>query len=190
MDDSRPVPTGDAVTGFLAVTRVDGLGYCGGYLLLNSAARPVEFHCTLPVKPERAHEILYGAALEPWVFTELIARPLLEKSAQSPGLIVVEQAPLTAAGTFARAPLVRVWYEKPVAAEEASPAEIRPTTDSDPLTVSASPPVSELRWLAADPNENTIVEQRIGELSARYDLLEPFERIRQAIGEAHSSRAA
>ena len=40
--------------GFLTVLEHEHLGLVGGYLILNTAGRPLEFHCTAPVKPNRA----------------------------------------------------------------------------------------------------------------------------------------
>ncbi len=50
--------------GFISVRHHAEHGYFGGYLIVNSLGRPLEFHCTLPVKPSRAQELLYGATLE------------------------------------------------------------------------------------------------------------------------------
>ncbi len=167
MDDSETHSRQPRTTGFLAISRIDGLGFCGGYLLLNDAGRPIEFHCTLPVRPERAHEILYGATLQPWLFTELISRPLLGKAAACPDVILVEQAELGDVQPYTPAPVVRVWQTEP-ASEEAG----------------------HLRWSPADERHREQVAKTISELTSRVDLLEPFERIRQAIDEAHSTRAA
>ena len=52
--------------GFLTVVENAELGLLGGYLLLNAAGRPLEFHCTAPVKPSRTQEILYGPTLQPF----------------------------------------------------------------------------------------------------------------------------
>jgi hypothetical protein len=35
-----------------------------------------------------------------------------------------------------------------------------------------------------------VIEAVLQRLGAQFDLVEPFERIRQAIGEAHATRAA
>ena len=44
--------------GFLTVVEHPQYGLFGGYLVLNLAGRPLEFHCTAPIKPNRAQEIL------------------------------------------------------------------------------------------------------------------------------------
>ena len=41
-------------------------------MLLNLAGRPLEFHCTAPVKPNRVQQILYGPSLQPYLYGEQI----------------------------------------------------------------------------------------------------------------------
>lgn len=55
-------------------------GLIGGLLVLNGAGRPVEFHCTSPVRPNRAQEILYGNTLRGFVCGEQIAPALLGRT--------------------------------------------------------------------------------------------------------------
>jgi hypothetical protein len=59
---------GSAALGFLAVVEHELHGLFGGYLLLNATGRPLEFHCTAPVRPNRAQQILYGPTLEPYLY--------------------------------------------------------------------------------------------------------------------------
>ena len=49
--------------GFLTTVESPAHGLFGGYLLVDSIGRPLEFHCTTPVKVSRAQQILYGATL-------------------------------------------------------------------------------------------------------------------------------
>ena len=55
-------------------------GIIGGFLVLNLVGRPVEFHCTAPVRPNRAQEILFGSTLEGFVCGEQIATALVGKT--------------------------------------------------------------------------------------------------------------
>jgi hypothetical protein len=59
--------------GFLTIEEDQQCGHCGGYLLLNTSGRPLEFHCTAPVKRNRAQEVLYGPTLKPFLYGDLIA---------------------------------------------------------------------------------------------------------------------
>src|SRR6266404_1210747 len=61
---SRRDAASEAAVGFLTVVSSEPHGLVGGYLVLNALGRPLEFHCTAPVKPNRAQEILYGATLQ------------------------------------------------------------------------------------------------------------------------------
>ena len=49
-------------------------------VLLNAAGRPLEFHCTAPIKPNRAQEILYGPTLESFLYGEQIGQTLIGQS--------------------------------------------------------------------------------------------------------------
>ena len=86
--------------GFLTVTRDDEHGFFGGYLILNALGRPLEFHCTAPVRPNRAQEILYGPTLEPYLCGERIGQTLLSKSKVLPALAVTDLESVLAARPF------------------------------------------------------------------------------------------
>ena len=98
--------TPNAALGFLTVVEDSQHGLFGGYLVLNAAGRPLEFHCTAPVKPNRAQEILYGPTLEPFLYGEQIGQTLLSK-AKTPPLFVFTDRPAAMA--------VRQHVEMPVA---------------------------------------------------------------------------
>ena len=55
-------------------------GVIGGFLVLNMTGRPAEFHCTSPVRPNRAQEILYGETLKSFVYGEQIAPALVGRA--------------------------------------------------------------------------------------------------------------
>ena len=65
--------------GFLTV--IDQFsGLTGGYLVLNRTGRPLEFHCTMPLAPDKIQQILYGETLQPFLYGERIAQTLLQRS--------------------------------------------------------------------------------------------------------------
>ena len=69
--------------GYYTVVEDQNTGWTGGLLLLNQAGRPLEFQCTLPVRPSRAHEILFGDTLREHVIAEVIGKLLIEKCRNS-----------------------------------------------------------------------------------------------------------
>ena len=66
--------------GFLTVIDQSPSGLTGGYLVLNQAGRPLEFHCTVPQSPEKIQKILYGNTLQPFLYGERIAQTLIQRS--------------------------------------------------------------------------------------------------------------
>src|SRR5262249_29502535 len=75
---------------FLTVVDDSQHGACGGLLVLNATGRPLEFHCTTPVKPNRAQEILYGPTLRPYLYGEQIGATLVAKAAAPIDLLCVD----------------------------------------------------------------------------------------------------
>ena len=94
--------------GFLTVLEHGQHGLFGGYLVLNTAGRPLEFHCTTPVRPNRAQEILYGPTLRPYLYGEQIGRTLLAKAKSEPLAVCTDVEPALALRDFVPLPLALV----------------------------------------------------------------------------------
>jgi len=99
--------------GFLTVVHHEQHGFFGGYLVLNSSGRPLEFHCTAPVKPNRAQEILYGPTLEPYLYGEQIGQTLIAKSQNEPMVVCTDLAPVLAVRPYVSLPVILVLGEHP-----------------------------------------------------------------------------
>lgn len=79
------------VIGFITVVKNKQIGgMLGGYLILNRNGRPVEFHCTAPVRPTKTQRILYGPTLDSYIMGEQIARALVLRSSVVPQLILTD----------------------------------------------------------------------------------------------------
>ena len=180
--------------GFLTVVEDRKHGLFGGYLLLNRTGRPLEFHCTAPVRPNRAQEILYGPTLRPYLYGEQIGQTLLGKGKHPPAVVLTDCEPMLALDEFVTPPVALVGGVKDAGD---APAELRPANASgqkwriDP----AQTPEPKLRFFLvggqqlalrrdADPHDEDSVLQGIGAAATSFDFTEPFERIRAAIDEA------
>ena len=100
----KPLP----VIGFLTVCDRGEQGVFGGLLMLNSVGRPLEFHCTAPVRSNRAQEILYGPTLKPFLYGEHIGKSLVEKTRLDPLLLITDVAAALAVRDFTSAPVALV----------------------------------------------------------------------------------
>jgi hypothetical protein len=159
--------------GFLTVVEQPELGLLGGYLVLNAGGRPLEFHCTAPVKPNRAQEILYGPTLRPYLCGEQIGQALVGKAKSDVLLVFTDDASAVGVREFSSSPVVLV-----------------PDKDQ-PLSLSAALALKlgthnvalENRYSSDQP----LILSRWKEHGHSLDLVEPFGRIREALEEAQKS---
>ena len=180
-------PVNGSSLGFLTVVKDSQHGLFGGYLLLNCAGRPLEFHCTAPIKPNRAQQILYGATLEEFLFGEHIGQTLLAQSQLQPLVVCTDCPPALSVRQFSNAPVVLVLDEQspPGATAADNCATLR--ADGPHRTVELTRFQIGRNRLAvprAAEEDRRLAEERLQRWAESLDLLEPFERIRQAIEEA------
>src|SRR3972149_10464969 len=94
--------------GFLTIIEHAQHGLFGGYLILNTSGRPLEFHCTTPIKPNRAQEILYGPTLESFLYGEQIGQTLLKQSSIQPLVVCIDREPALSVREYVALPVVLV----------------------------------------------------------------------------------
>ena len=94
--------------GFLTVVENTQHGLFGGYLVLNPSGHPIEFHCTAPVKPNKAQQILYGPTLEPYLYGQQIGQTLLSKSRRKPPVVLTDVPQVLALRDYSSTPVVFV----------------------------------------------------------------------------------
>lgn len=186
--DSKPLPA----IGFLTVVRYEQHGFLGGYLVLNTSGRPLEFHCTAPVKPNRAQEILYGPTLEPYLYGDQIGQALVAKSQLAPLAICTDLAAVLSVREFTTAPVALVVASDDEPAPPTGPSQSTAWHRIDAGHQAVARPTFQLgaNRLAVAPT-HTVDQQRIAialeHVAGHFDLSEPFERIRGAIDEAQRS---
>jgi len=189
-----------AALGFLSVLDHEPLGLVGGYLILNSVGRPLEFHCTAPIKPSRAQQILYGPTLGPYLYGEQIGQTLLAKGTARPLVVCVDTALTLEVRPFASVPVALVLAR--VSSVEATSITAERQANCAPPALAGSvwrcdaPHAlgenlntfhlgrNHLAVSAEAPDDRAAIEDRLAKF-ADFDLGEPFERIREAVLEAH-----
>lgn len=172
-------PKRDDTIGYYTVTEDERTGWTGGLLVLNSSGRPLEFQCTLPVRPSRAHEILYGPTLRDHLIGEVIGTVLLKKCRTPLGLVCCDQPEALKVQPSAGTPVALV--------TEAAEGDEGPITD-DMLAGSTTVPLAGATLRVALEQWETVSEvaKTFADLP---DATEPFERIREAIREAQAQIA-
>lgn len=171
--------------GFLTVRKHAVHGYFGGLLVLNHLARPLEFHCTLPVQTTKAQQILYGTTLDSFVCGEQIARALLLKSKTKPDVVLTD--------TLAALSLRHV-HPQPIVAIDGSweggcSTLVHPEIDIPNLKQNKA---LKLNLLVLPEYEKDLIATKslFEDHDLNLDFLEPFGRIEDALREAHPATKA
>lgn len=160
-------PAGDGATiGFLTAIDSPQHGLFGGYLVVDALGRPLEFHCTAPVKVSRAQQILYGPTLHGHLHGQQIGGALLAESKATPAVVLTDHDGMLLVRPHTKLAVALV---KPLAGEPA-----------DGFAVGAS----HVTPHTSDAAEESLIRERLMALATAVDLREPFERIRAAIEEA------
>jgi hypothetical protein len=189
--DSKSKPT----MGFLTVVEHPQYGLFGGYLILNMAGRPLEFHCTAPIKPNRAQEILYGPTLESFLYGEQIGGTLIGHGSSTPLVICTDRAQALTAREQVSTPLVLVlppeWSGENESEHVATGAAGRffriDAAHRGPRLVTFQLGRNRLAVPELAQEDRRLVGERLAELAESFDLAEPFQRIRDAIEEAQQA---
>ncbi|MDG2385013.1 MAG: hypothetical protein P8N76_25300 [Pirellulaceae bacterium] len=161
--------------GFVTVTDLGGAVRIGGYLILNSTGRPLEFHCTAPVRPNRAQEILYGATLESYLHGEQIGQALIANGQVQPDLILTDRASVLSLREFSTIPVACLW--------DSNRALQAGERMADPNLISCLADDFSLRLDIRYQGESDAIRSMIESRQAKWDLWEPFERITDAVSE-------
>ncbi len=167
-------PSRIANFGFLTVVGDNDDGYVAGLLTLDARGRPVEFHCTAALRPNRAQIILYGPTLRPYLVAEQLARVLTRHVKGSLSILWTDDRDVLSIREVVDYPVGLVHCAVPPRPSEAAVA-----TDGEQLPFEVQ---------AAYPEDRQSIERAWQEAAHWIELSEPFGRIREAIREAHRSK--
>jgi len=190
--------------GFLTIVEHQRLGLIGGYLVLNSLGRPVEFHCTTPVRANRAQEILYGPTLDAFLYGEQIAQILITRAKIKPYAVLTDQTQVLAVQEFVEMPVSYIknevhTCEKQIRIYGSGTFDSSGGNGRVMANIASVPGLSPYRWSEQSVGRYTLT---VPELTVRstistvdelktvataIDFHEPFERIRLAIEEAQKA---
>ncbi|QDT66561.1 hypothetical protein [Calycomorphotria hydatis] len=153
--------------GFLTTIELPAGGYVGGLLVTNRYGHPLEFQCTTPVKANRTQEILYGPTLEPYLRGEVIGQTLVDKAAVTPDVVLTDDEVLLS---------VRKHINQPTGF----------VTSEGKLSLGKQ----KLRFHDAHAEDEKSIHSHAEQIPESADLLEPFERVREALKETVQTGAA
>jgi hypothetical protein len=178
--------------GFLTVVESPQYGLFGGYLVLTTAGRPLEFHCTAPIKPNRAQQILYGPTLESFLYGEQIGQTLINQASIPPVLILTDREPALAAREHVSAPVVLVLPpeqegQTELADDQGRFLRLDAAHHGGPKLATFRVGRNRLALPERAEEDRRVTTERLADLAESLDLAEPFQRIRDAIEEAQQA---
>lgn len=169
-----------AQPGYLIV-RVDASGaYLGALMIADHTGLPLDFRYTDPITPTRLQRALYGGVLDRHLRGQVVLRTLLAAADHAPTLLVVDDRELL---TEPGLPCEAVMLGASAAAPIGDPG----TTHSQGagsclLQVSADEAPVRVTLAAGTPAEaERAVLDALTAIGATMDLLEPLERVRDAL---------
>ncbi len=176
--------------GYISTLESPEHGFFGGYLLLSPLGHPLEFHCTSPVRPSAAQQILYGPTLQPYLLGEQICGALLRAAKLSPQIILTDVAAVLTARIKSSAPMALVLAKLEEShttttldmklGTAASTANFPGGTRDGQLYVGGY----ELALPAGFDEERHLILSLMDQLTQHVEIAEPFGRIHEAIREA------
>jgi hypothetical protein len=173
-----------ATLGFISVRQHPDHGYVGGYLIVNHLARPLEFHCTLPVKPTRAQLLLYGPTMDEFICGEQIAKALISKAKLKPDLVLADSPTVLSVTNVSDACVAFLDRVDENPAQQKN-TDLRVPNQTNIATECAV--VKSHRFYVAIEGkcQHSSIESVLIQISDRFDITEPFSRIVEALLEAH-----
>ena len=166
---------------------------------MSRTGRPLEFHCTVPIKANRAQEILYGPTLAPFLYGEQIGQTLLSKAKCQPLLVCTDREPVLAVQDFVTTPVVLV-LPPDVGTAVQEQFQLSPQPGKKTVIYRLDTPqrlgpplfgfqIGRNRVAIAGGSEDACatIARNLGNLADCFDLAEPFQRIREAIEEAQKA---
>jgi hypothetical protein len=156
--------------------------YLGAILVVDVRGRPAEFRVTFPIKPTAIQRPLYGDSLEPYIGVELCGKQLINSISHNLELIIVDQRFLLEIRNALEFPVIHVSRAGEVI--EVSQVGVAEPVGNKKELISTSgrfQPIV-IGTLPTEPDDLEIAYEFLNQFFEDTDLLEPFERIENALG--------
>jgi len=155
----------DVILSYFICPEDGGGGYLGALMLTDSRARPLHFSFVSRIRPTKIQRILYGPTLEEHLKVDVIGSKLLKDLPFNPDVLLVDVQELVPVRRVADVPTA--FLSKPLEGE-AEPGRLTPLRyDTD-----------------GNIEDQEAVGQILASLETMIDLVEPFDRMREALREA------
>jgi hypothetical protein len=137
----------------------------GGILTTDIQTRPYEFRITSPIKPTQMQQILYGTSLKDYVYGELICAPLVKATKEKLSMVLAREPYILAMRPLVPVPVILIRQDSKSADERIKPVNFSSHKNYQ--------------------NELSFAQTILTPVMQTVDLVEPFDRLKLALNEAH-----
>lgn len=134
----------------------------------------------MPVKPSRAQMLLYGPTIDAFVCGEQIAKALISKAKVKPTVVLTDCSAVLALSTVCTVSAAYLQFES-----ESDPSSFQPPQGSPGELLRLRIEPWHLSILAEQPENEAPIADCLSQLGSNFDLTEPFQRVVDALLEAH-----
>ena len=168
--------------GFLTGVIFEGNStFRGAILITDSQTKPLEFRVTAPIRPTAFQKTLYGGILNEEILVELITLPLVRTIKEKPAVILVRDPLFLGANLKQDIRIVRIYKE-----DEISFGKNNESVSINSLSGKYEPILLETSKEVT--NELSEIRKILSDVFAKYNLLEPFERVKLACEQVHDQK--
>jgi len=153
--------------------------YVGTLLVTDSYGIPIEFKCTHSVKATAIQKALYGERLQPYIGIELCGVPLTKSITTSPDFLFVNEPYLLAMRHKITTPVIII--NKPNGENTMSTEEYLKSGKIIVVHEYNNFAPVEIQYHPDYAKDGKTTLESINEISANFDLIEPFERMKKSV---------
>ena len=159
----------------------DDAGIMGAILVTDAETKPLEFRVTAPIKPTNFQKTLYGDVLFEHILTELVSVPLLNAINEEIDLILVRDSLFMSVNDKQGIRVVRVMDEDDAQKVGKSALELASTNGHPKLFIGTSKKFE---------SELAEINTKLGPIAERRNLIEPFDRLKEACEQVHLQKTS
>ena len=160
----------------------DNGGIMGAILVTDADTKPLEFRVTAPIKTTNFQKTLYGDVLLEHILVELISVPLINALNEEIDIILVKNNLFLGANNKQGVRIVHVFGDNDSSAKGGKNAqELKGSTSNGKMLVETSKKYE---------SELGQMKDLLNEIAENRNLLEPFDRLKQACEQVHLQKTS
>ncbi len=160
----------------------DDSGIMGAILVTDAETKPLEFRVTAPIKTTNFQKTLYGDVLLEHILVELISLPLINAISEEIDLILVKDPLFLGANNKQGVRVIRVHNESGQNTSKKNNQDVHIIgTNGSTLYIETSKKYE---------SELTEIKEQMNSLAENRNLLEPFDRLKEACEQVHLQKTS